>query len=104
MTKRDVFAELMEGFDALEDARAGKVTLRSTSVERKPPPEMTPAMIRQLRERLSLSQPVFARKLRTEPRTIANWEQGVAKPNAQAAILLTLVDRHPELLDVIAGL
>ncbi|MEW7849544.1 hypothetical protein AB2N08_12660 [Massilia aurea] len=46
-----------------------------------------------------MSQPVFARQLRTEARTIANWEQGVSKPNAQAAILLALVDRHPELID-----
>lgn len=30
MTKRDIFSELMEGFDALEQERAGKVTLRKT--------------------------------------------------------------------------
>jgi putative transcriptional regulator len=104
MTKRDIFSELMEGFDALEEAREGKVTLRSTEVERKPPPEMTPAKVREVREKLNVSQPVFARKLRTEPKTIANWEQGVSKPNAQAAILLTLVERHPELLEEIAML
>jgi putative transcriptional regulator len=104
MTKRDIFSELMEGFDALEEAREGKVTLRSTEVERKPPPEMTPAKVREVREKLNVSQPVFARKLRTEPKTIANWEQGVSKPNAQAAILLTLVERHPELLAELAML
>lgn len=104
MTKRDIFAELMDGFDALEGARRGKVTLRTTEVERRSPPEMTPARVRAVREKLHVSQPVFARKLRTETRTIANWEQGVSKPNAQAAILLALVDRHPELLEVIAAL
>ncbi|AXA91941.1 DNA-binding transcriptional regulator [Massilia sp. YMA4] len=104
MTKRDIFGELMEGFDALQDARAGKLTLRTTEVERKPPPEMTAAKVRALREKLRVSQPVFARKLRTEERTIANWEQGVSKPNAQAAILLALVERDPALLEVIAGL
>lgn len=104
MTKRDIFSELMEGFDALEGARAGKVTLRTTDVDRKPPPEMTAAKVRAVREKFHVSQPVFAHKLRTEPRTIANWEQGVSKPNAQAAILLTLVDRHPELLEEIAAL
>jgi putative transcriptional regulator len=104
MTKRDIFSELMEGFDALEGARAGKVTLRSTEVERKPPPEMTPEKVRSVREKLHVSQPVFAHKLRMEPKTIANWEQGVSKVNPQAAILLTLVDRHPELLEEIATL
>lgn len=104
MTKRDIFSEMMEGFDALQGARAGKVTLRSTEVERKPPPEMTPAKVRAVREKLHVSQPVFAHKLRMEPKTIANWEQGVSKVNPQAAILLTLVDRHPELLEEIAAI
>lgn len=104
MSKRNLFAELMEGVDALKQAREGKLTLRTTEVERKAAPDMTPEMVRRLRLKLGVSQPVFARKLRTEPRTIANWEQGVAKPNAQAAILLALVDRHPELLDEIAAL
>lgn len=39
-----------------------------------------------------------------QAKTIANWEQGRSKPNAQAAILLKLIDRFPELLDEIATL
>ena len=104
MSKRDIFSELMEGFDALEGERAGKLTLKRTKVEYKPAPEITGAQVRQLREKLNLSQPVFARQLRIEARTVANWEQGVSKPNAQAAILLRLVDLHPELIHDIASL
>ncbi|MEW7849543.1 hypothetical protein AB2N08_12655 [Massilia aurea] len=37
MTKRDIFSELLEGFDALEQARLGKTTLKTTSAEYKPP-------------------------------------------------------------------
>lgn len=104
MRKRIIYTELMEGFDALEDARHGKLTLRTSEVELKAPPEITPNMVRALREKLKLSQPVFARRLRTQPQTIKNWEQGIAKPNAQAAILLSLIDRNPKLLDEIAAL
>lgn len=104
MTKRDIFSELMEGFDALEDARQGKVTLRTSHVEFKAPPVMTAEKVRAVREKLRVSQPLFARKLRTTPQTIKNWEQGIAKPNAQAAILLSLIDRNPELIDEIAAL
>lgn len=104
MRKRIIYTELMEGFDALEDARHGKLTLRTSEVELKTPPEITPNMVRALREKLKLSQPVFARRLRTQPQTIKNWEQGIAKPNAQAAILLSLIDRNPKLLDEIAAL
>ncbi|MES2322576.1 MAG: transcriptional regulator [Pseudomonadota bacterium] len=104
MTKRDIFAELVDGFDALDAARAGKVTLKRYTVERKPAPKLSGADVRAVRMKLKVSQPVFARQLRMEPRTVANWEQGVSKPNAQASILIALVDRHPELLDVIASL
>lgn len=104
MTKRDIFADLMEGFDALEEARQGKRTLRTTEVEHRPAPEMTPESVRALRESLRVSQPVFARQLRTEVRTIKNWEQGISKPNDQAAILLKLIERDPTLLEQIAAL
>jgi putative transcriptional regulator len=39
---------------------------------------------------------VFARYLRTNPRTLENWEQGRARPNAQAALLIKLVERYPD--------
>jgi putative transcriptional regulator len=62
--KRDLYVELLEGFDALADQRAGKRTLR--------------------------------RYLRTNVRTLENWEQGRAKPNAQAALLIRMVQRFPD--------
>ena len=37
--KRNLFNELMEGFDALADQRAGKRTLRTHVVTSKPAPE-----------------------------------------------------------------
>lgn len=104
MTKRNLFAELKEGFDALAEERAGKVTLRKQTVDYQPPVEMSAAEVVRVRTKLNVSQPVFARRFRTEVKTIANWEQGRSKPNAQAAILLKLVDRHPDLLDEIATL
>lgn len=104
MSKRNIFTELMEGFDALASEREGKTTLKKTTVEYKPAPEMTAEDVIRLRTKLNFSQHVFARCLRTEVKTIANWEQGRSRPNAQAAILLRLVERHPELLDEIAAL
>jgi putative transcriptional regulator len=71
--KRDLFNELVEGFDALEAERQGKITLRRQVVEIKPAPEITSDELLALRERLHLSRPVFARYLRTNPRTLENW-------------------------------
>lgn len=47
-----------------------------------------------MRERLHLSRSVFARYLRINERTLENWEQGRARPNAQAAVLIRLVEHY----------
>lgn len=96
MKKRNLFAEIAEGFDALAEARAGKRTLRTHEVEMMPAPEVSAEELLALRERLHLSRTVFARYLRTNPRTLENWEQGRARPNAQAALLIKLVERYPD--------
>jgi putative transcriptional regulator len=103
MKKRNLFAELTEGFDALGDVRTGKQTLRTHVVEDKPAPEVTADELLALRERLHLSRAVFARYLRTKPRTLENWEQGRAKPNPHAALLIRLVEKYPDTVDRLAA-
>ena len=89
--KRDLFAELSEGMEALADARQGTRTLRTHSVEFKPAPALTPRELIRVRKNLKLSRALFAVYLRTNVRTLENWEQGRAKPNAQAALLINLL-------------
>jgi transcriptional regulator with XRE-family HTH domain len=52
-----------------------------------------------LREKLHLSRGLFARCLRTNVRTLEKWEQGRAKPNAQAALLIELVRQYPDTIE-----
>jgi putative transcriptional regulator len=94
--KRNLFDELTEGFDALRDQRAGKRTLRTHALKAKPAPKITPRELAQLRKELNLSRGLFAGYLRTNVRTLENWEQGRAKPNAQAALLIRMVQRFPD--------
>ena len=96
--KRDIFAELAEGFDALQQQREGKLTLRTFKVQSKPAPVLLPQDVVSIREQLHLSRPVFARYLRTNPRTLENWEQGRAKPNAQAVLLIRMVAQFPDMV------
>lgn len=98
-SKRDLFAEISEGFAALRQAREGKRTLRTHVVESKPVPKLSPAQLVRLREQYHLSRALFARCLRTNARTLENWEQGRARPNAQAAVLLGLVRKYPDMLE-----
>ncbi len=96
--KRDIFGELVEGFDALKSQREGKLTMRTFKAESKPAPTISAEEVVSARERLHLSRPVFARYLRTNPRTLENWEQGRAKPNAQAALLIRMVAQYPDMV------
>lgn len=94
--KRDLFDELTEGFDALAAQRVGKRTLRTHAVKSRPAPRVTARELRQVRKELNLSRGLFAGYLRTNARTLENWEQGRARPNAQAALLIRLVQRFPD--------
>ena len=102
--KRDLFAELTEGMDALDDARLGKRTLRTHSLQYKPAPTVTPKELIRVRKNLKLSRALFAIYLRTNVRTLENWEQGRAKPNAQAALLINLVKRYPDTVQRLASI
>jgi len=42
--------------------------------------------------------------LRTNVRTLENWEQGRARPNAQAALLINLVKRYPDTIERLAAI
>jgi putative transcriptional regulator len=103
-SRRGLFAELSEGMGALAQAREGKRTLRTHAVEFKPAPEVTPKELMRVRERLKLSRALFAIYLRTNVRTLENWEQGRAKPNAQAALLINLVKRYPDTVQRLAAI
>lgn len=100
--KRDLFAELSEGMTALAEEREGKRTLRTHAAEFKPAPEVTPRELVRVRKNLRLSRALFAIYLRTNVRTLENWEQGRAKPNAQAALLINLVKRFPDTVERLA--
>jgi putative transcriptional regulator len=94
--KRDLFNELVEGFDALAEQRVGKRTLRTHALKVKPVPTITARELAKVREDMNLSRGLFAGYLRTNVRTLENWEQGRAKPNAQAALLIRMLQRYPD--------
>lgn len=102
--KRRLFDELMEGVDSVQQQREGKITLRSHEVAELPPLEVEAELIRDTRERMHVSRAVFARRLRVSTRTLENWEQGRARPNAQAAALILMVRKFPDTLEKLSGL
>lgn len=102
--KRDVFAELMEGVDAMGKRRTGKVTLRthplpSATVKESPGAEFFVAA----REKFNVSRAVWANMLRVSPRTVEKWEQG-GQVSPLAATFVELVSRYPDTIERLQAL
>jgi DNA-binding transcriptional regulator YiaG len=55
---------------------------------------LTPAQIRQSRERLDMTQMEFCKAFHLEPRTYQKWACGENLPSARAAVLLWLIRSH----------
>ena len=51
-----------------------------------------------------MSRALFAAYLRINARTLENWEQGRAKPNALAALLINLVKQYPDTVQRLAAI
>lgn len=102
--KRNLYNELIDGVESMREHREGKITLRTHEVDELPSLEISADLIRETREQLHVSRAVFARHLRVSPRTLENWEQGRAKPNAQAAALILMVRKYPDTLEKLHSL
>lgn len=55
---------------------------------------LKPIEIKRIRERIKLSQPVFARLLNISSETVKKWEQGERHPTGSSLKLLNLVANH----------
>ncbi len=60
---------------------------------------LTTYQIKEIREKLQLSQAVFARLLNVSPSSIRQWEQGKRQPTGATQVLLDLLRRSPDILN-----
>lgn len=93
--------ELIQALTDVRDHVAGrrKVTMRTTKVTLPKPVEaIRPREIRRIREKLNVSQAVFARLLNVPVVTEASWETGRRNPSGAALRLLQIAKKDPEVL------
>ena len=73
MTERHLFSELTEGFDALANTRAGKRTLRTHEIERKPEASSTAEELKAIQEKLNLPKETAAKPHSPRDATAASF-------------------------------
>jgi putative transcriptional regulator len=94
--KSDTFEAIHSNVEDVNRARTiDKATMRNfdTMCLAVPAP-LKPQQIKKLRERLRVSQPVFARYLNTSESTVEKWETGAKQPSGMALKLLSVVEKH----------
>jgi putative transcriptional regulator len=98
-TKRNLFAELMEGVDAMKAHREDKVTLRTHTIAT-PEIKASPGaeFFLAAREKFNVSRAVWANMLRVSPRTVEKWEQG-GQVSPLAATFVELVIQYPDTIE-----
>lgn len=87
----------IERGEAVAARRVRRVaTVREAAVV--PPRGYDAKGVQAVRERLGLSQAVFARVLNASAETVKAWEQGKRAPDGMALALLQVADEHPQAL------
>jgi len=100
MNSKTAFEKIRDGLEqAIEHAEGKKLlTVHHVRVP-EPPKPMTPVQIARLRrEKIGVSQAVFAKLLNSSVKTIHAWEQGRTMPSGCALRFLEIVDQHPEVV------
>ena len=97
----ETFGKIVKSVEEMVAYESGeKPPLRTTRVAIPPksPIKMSKHRIVGIRKRLHCSRLNFARILNVSPRTLEAWEQGVREPSDAALKLLSVAEKHPEIL------
>lgn len=102
-TRKPLFERLKRGLDEGIAWSKAELTLRTVEVPEEPP-EVDAETLTALRERIDMSQAVFAKVLNVSPKTVQSWEQGIRKPSQASLRLIQVFSQRPEVLCELAGL
>lgn len=89
------FQDLLTAVQQAVEHRKGLRSDLRTAILPRPPEPMEPGEIRRLRDRIGLSQRVFAMALNVSTNTVQAWEAGARVPDGGNLKLLRVGEAHP---------
>jgi DNA-binding transcriptional regulator YiaG len=95
-TKENLADLLVQSLTEVRDGlrgRTGRLTMKTLEIP--DPPHFTAAAVHKLRDRLALSQGLFARLLGVSRKLVEAWEAGTRTPSPMACRLLDAIARNP---------
>jgi len=98
MTKNKTLGrELVEALKEANSYHERKISLRNETFELpNDPQELSSKQIKEIRESLKISQPIFAKFMGVSDKAVKAWERGGARPNGAALRLLEIAKNHPK--------
>jgi putative transcriptional regulator len=73
-----------------------KINLRTKTIEIPDlPPDFSKFQVKEVREELNVSQPIFAKILGVSDDTVKAWERGANKPSGSSARLIQIAKKDP---------
>ena len=81
----------------------GDLNLRTTVLPHVPPP-VGPGDVQRLRQRLGMSQSIFARTLNVSAKTLQSWEHGTRRPSQAALRLIQILSTRTDAVLSVVGL
>lgn len=84
--KRDIGKEILDGIRAIKKGQGKKFAVKE------------PGPVRDIREKLGISQSAFASLLGVSVRTLQDWEQNRREPSGAARSLLFIAENRPKVL------
>ncbi len=97
-TKENLGDLLVQSLTELNDGlrgRPGKLTMKTVEIPE--PPHFSAAAVHKLRDRLGLSQGLFAKLVGVSRKLVEAWEGGTRTPSPMACRLLDAIARKPSL-------
>jgi putative transcriptional regulator len=98
VTKQTLGDLLVQSLTQVRDGlrgQPGKLTMKTVEIPE--PPKFNAKAIHKLRDRLFLSQGLFAKLLGVSPKLVEAWEAGTRIPSPMARRLLDAIARNPTL-------
>lgn len=86
--KKEHFEKLVDSIQEAGEIKAGRKIPKRTY-------EIKPPEIKNVREKLNVSQIEFALMIGVSVRTLQNWEQGRREPEGPAKALLKIASKNP---------
>lgn len=91
-----IFDDVLAGLNEAADYAKGEVTGAVVH-------EIKPLDIKEIRARVGMTQPEFARAVGVKLPTLRHWERGDRRPSGSALVLLNLIARHPRQIITMIG-